>query len=61
MIARAPTLFTAGTKIKEMVLNVDIGPAILEMAGVKRPKKMQGFSFLRLLNGQPDPNWRKEV
>lgn len=61
LIARAPTLIAAGTKIKEMILNVDIGPTILEMAGVKKPKQMQGISFLRLLNGQPDPNWRKEV
>ena len=61
LIARAPALIKAGTKIKEMVLNVDIGPTILELAGVKKPMQMQGTSFLRVLNGQSDPNWRKEV
>ena len=60
LIARSPSLIKAGTKIKEMVLNVDIAPSILEMAGVKKPKQMQGTSFLPLLKGQQEANWRKE-
>ncbi|MEJ7779754.1 MAG: sulfatase [Daejeonella sp.] len=61
LIARAPAMIKAGSKIKEMVLNVDIGPSVLEMAGVKKPGQMQGTSFLPLLNGKQPANWRKEI
>lgn len=61
LIARAPGLIKPGTKIKEMVLNVDIAPAILELAGVKIPQNMQGRSFIPLLNGKESTDWRKEV
>ena len=61
LIARSPSLIKAGTKIKEMVLNVDIAPTILELAGIRKPKQMQGTSFVPLLKGQTDANRRKEV
>ena len=61
LLARSPALIKPGTKIKEMVLNVDIAPSILEMAGVKKPKQMQGTSFLPIMKGNTVQNWRKEV
>jgi N-acetylglucosamine-6-sulfatase len=61
LLARSPALIKAGTKVKEMVLNVDIAPSILEMAGVKKPNQMQGASFLPLMQGKTVQNWRKEV
>jgi arylsulfatase A-like enzyme len=61
LIARSPALIKAGTKVKEMVLNIDIAPSILEMAGVKKPAQMQGNSFLKLMKGMPEANWRTEV
>ena len=61
LIARSPALIKAGTKVKEMVLNIDIAPSILEMAGVKKPVQMEGNSFLNLMKGMPEANWRKEV
>lgn len=57
LLARCPALIKPSTKIKQMVLNVDIAPSILEMAGVKEPKQMQGKSFLPLLKGEQVP-WR---
>jgi len=57
LLARCPALIKPGTKIKQMVLNVDIAPSILEIAGVKEPKQMQGRSFLPLLKGEKVP-WR---
>lgn len=61
LIARAPNLIKKGSKVKEMILNVDIAPTILELAGVKKPRQMQGESFAALLKGQAVQNWRKEV
>jgi arylsulfatase A-like enzyme len=61
LIARSPALIKAGTKVKEMVLNIDIAPSILEMAGVKKPAQMEGNSFLNLMKGIPEAHWRKEI
>jgi hypothetical protein len=43
-----------------MVLNIDIAPTILEMAGAEKPPVMQGKSFLPLFNKKDKTPWRKE-
>lgn len=62
---RTPLLvrYPGGKKgdINEMVQNIDYGPTILNMAGVKVPSDMQGVSFLPLLQGKKVPNWRKSL
>lgn len=60
LLARCPALIKPQTKIKQMVLNVDIAPSILEMAGIKKPLQMQGSSFLPLIHGKP-ANWRDKI
>ena len=60
LLARCPEVIKPGTKVKEMVLNFDIAPSILEMAGIKTPEKMQGTSFVSLLKGEKVP-WRNKV
>ncbi|MHB1179825.1 MAG: sulfatase/phosphatase domain-containing protein [Daejeonella sp.] len=57
LLARCPALIKSNTKIKQMVLNIDIAPTILEMAGIKKPGQMQGTSFMPLLKGEP-VQWR---
>ncbi|MEN0052409.1 MAG: sulfatase [Mucilaginibacter sp.] len=59
LLARCPDLIKPATKIKQMVLNIDIAPSILEMAGVQKPKQMQGMSFLPIIQGKDVP-WRNE-
>lgn len=59
LMARCPALIKPGGVIEEDVLNIDIAPTFLEMAGVKMPKQMQGQSFLGLMEGKKLP-WRKE-
>ncbi len=43
----------------DMVLNVDIAPTILDYAGIKEPKTMQGNSFKPLVEGQK-LDWRND-
>ncbi|MGK7393447.1 MAG: sulfatase family protein [Candidatus Cyclobacteriaceae bacterium M3_2C_046] len=43
---------------EEMILNIDIGPTILELAGATIPASMHGLSFARIIKEQP-LNWRK--
>ena len=49
-----------GTVIDEPVLNADIAPTLLDIAGVPIPAAMQGRSIAPLLRGEP-VKWRDEV
>lgn len=56
---RYPKLFPAGRVVDEMVLNLDIAPTLLELAGVKIPEHMQGKSLVKLAKGE-ETQWRKD-
>lgn len=49
----------ADGKASQMVLNIDIAPTILELAGVSIPKTIQGHSLVPILKGQTK-EWREE-
>jgi N-acetylglucosamine-6-sulfatase len=49
-IVRAPGLVKdPGRRAEQMILNVDLMPSILEMAGVKLPSEVEGESFVPIL------------
>jgi len=52
-----PRVKAAQVNSKQMILNIDVAPTILEIAGVPVPTWMQGRSFLPLLEVQ-GTNWR---
>ncbi|MFC2125371.1 sulfatase [Bacteroidota bacterium] len=53
-------LETPGRKIvDEMVLNIDIAPTIINLAGIKIPERMQGKSLLPVISA-PHGDWRNE-
>jgi arylsulfatase A-like enzyme len=58
MILRYPKLPMAGKTIDEMVLNIDIAPTFLGLAGVDVPKEMQGRGWGPLFQSQPQQHWR---
>ncbi len=62
MLAYAPGMIRPGTKVSQMVQNIDIAPTLLEAAGVKRPKSpgMDGQSFLPLLRNK-SISWRDHI
>src|SRR5690606_37408016 len=49
MMARFPGVIKPKTKINGFVMNTDIAPTLLEIAGVEVPKDIQGLSILPLL------------
>jgi N-acetylglucosamine-6-sulfatase len=59
LIIRYPRLISAGTKIDQMVLNVDFAPTFIDLAGVSVPRTMQGESFVPLLRGKTR-GWRTD-
>ncbi|GGC41775.1 acetylglucosamine-6-sulfatase [Parapedobacter defluvii] len=61
LLAWSPKFVRPHTQIKQMVMNVDIGPTILDLAGIAKPAQMQGDSFLPLLQNKPIEGWRNKV
>lgn len=57
LLVRWPGRAARGRLIDEMVLNIDLAPTILDLAGVPVPRQMQGRSWRPLLEGK-DANWR---
>lgn len=60
MLVYAPGMIEAGMKIPELIQNIDVGPTILDLAGIETPEWMDGSSFKPLLQGETI-SWRDEV
>ena len=58
LVMRYPKMAKAGNTVSEMVLNADIAPTFLDVAGVQIPAQMQGKSVIPLLQGKNE-GWRK--
>jgi N-acetylglucosamine-6-sulfatase len=56
-IVHYPRGVKAGTKLDQMVLNIDLAPTMLEHAGIQPPSHMHGRSFKPALEGK-DPTGR---
>jgi len=61
MLARCPELFPGGRVVDKVVSGLDIMPTCLDAAGAPIPQGLDGRSFLPLLAGKDDPQWRKEL
>ncbi|MCD6395858.1 MAG: sulfatase [Planctomycetes bacterium] len=61
LIVKWPKVTRPGARCKEMVQNIDYAPTILEAAGIKVPREVQGKSLLPLLKGKRPKNWRKSI
>ncbi|MDO9543446.1 MAG: sulfatase [Kiritimatiellia bacterium] len=51
LIMRGPGGFLGGKIIDGMVSQIDIFPSICEMLGIEAPERLQGVSFMPLVNG----------
>jgi arylsulfatase A-like enzyme len=59
MMVRYPGKVKPGTSAEEMVLNLDMAPTLLDIAGLPVPSDMQGMSVLPVAEGKPIL-WRKD-
>lgn len=59
LVVRYPKMIRAGTTCDRMVLNLDLGETLLDLAGVPVPDWMQGRSLTPLFKDQT-AEWRKD-
>ncbi len=57
-LARYPRIGLAGAVSDASVLNIDLAPTLIELAGLPVPSEMQGRSWVRLLEGDDTAAWR---
>ena len=50
-----------GTRILQLVQNIDYAPTFMEIAGLEAPENVQGQSLVPLLKGDAPSSWRKGV
>jgi arylsulfatase A-like enzyme len=60
-VIRWPGKIKPGTKITEILQNIDYGPTFLDVAEVKIPQDMQGRSAKPLLLGKTPKDWVKSI
>ena len=60
-LMRYPRLPVKGVVEDRMVLNIDVAPTILDLAGIPVPEQMQGESLLPLVEGSPPDDWRSSI
>jgi N-acetylglucosamine-6-sulfatase len=61
LLMRWPAVIQAGTRINQMVQNIDYAPTFLDVAGVAVPDEVQGHSLVPLLQGHKRTDWRQEI
>lgn len=63
LVLRYPKRISAGARPSELVINLDLAPTILELAGVPVPGTVQGRSLWPLLDAEPQPPvaWREAL
>ena len=57
LLVRYPKEVAPGSTCEEIVVNVDLGPTLLDLCGVGSPAHVQGRSFAPLLRGEVPAGW----
>ena len=60
-VIRYPREIPAGTRNKDIILNIDFASLLADYAGVKVPSLSQGRSFRENLKGNTPSDWRKSM
>lgn len=60
LLVWAPGMIKPNSVVDQTIINIDLAPTFLELAGMKKPAQMQGASFVDILKGK-STNWRNRV
>lgn len=60
LVMQLPAVIKAGTKVEEVVANIDLAPTFLALGGLKAPAHMDGQSYLPILKGEK-VSWRDNL
>ncbi len=61
LIIRYPDGLEKGVEKDHLLLNIDLAPTIMDVAGIDIPPDIQGSSFKRLLQGMKVSSWRESI
>jgi N-acetylglucosamine-6-sulfatase len=61
MLIKCPNIIKSGTKITEIIQNIDIAPTLLAYAGLPKPVQMQGNSFQNILQNKVNSTWKNRA
>jgi N-acetylglucosamine-6-sulfatase len=62
LLMHIPDLDKPGRVVEEMAANIDIGPTMLDIAGIENmPEQFEGRSLLPLARGKRPDDWRPEL
>ena len=61
LIIRWPSVVKPGTRVQQLVQNIDYAPTFMEMAGGQWPASVQGRSLMPLLRGEAPADWRHSI
>ncbi|RXP44531.1 DUF4976 domain-containing protein [Lutibacter sp. HS1-25] len=57
-MVKYPNKVKAGSVSEDIITNIDFAPTLLELAGIKTTQKMQGTSFVPVLEGKTPKDWQ---
>jgi len=59
LLVWAPGMVKPNSVTEQIIMNVDLAPTFLDLAGIAKPKQMQGFSFAEILGGK-GVTWQRD-
>lgn len=59
LLVWAPGTVKPSTVLEQVIMNVDIAPTFLQLAGIAKPMQMQGYSFANLLKNNT-ASWQRD-
>jgi len=61
ILVRFPPLIEAGITPEPLVMNIDLAPTLLELAGSQPARPLHGRSLVSLLKGETPSDWRTSI
>ena len=61
LMVRYPPLVEAGITPEPLVMNIDVAPTLLELAGSQPARPLHGLSLVPLLGGDTPSDWRSSI